>query len=48
MLYTGKTTGIGGFRYYLIKEIAKNNKSKIKTTNSELGETKFDITLKKP
>ncbi len=48
MLYTGKTTGTGGFRYYLIKEIAKNNKAKIKIRNSELGGTKFDITLKKP
>lgn len=44
--YTGETSGIGGVRYYTLKEIAKHNKVKINVKNQKNG-TKFQILIKK-
>jgi len=46
-LYTGKTTGVGGARYYMLREIARHNNAEIKVQDSEIGGAKFDIHLKK-
>ncbi len=44
-LYTGKTTGVGGVRYYMIKQIAEHNNAEIEVRDSELGGSGFDIYL---
>jgi len=46
-VYTGKTTGFGGVRYYILREIIKHNGGKIETKNSEIGGTELDIRLQK-
>jgi len=45
--YSGETTGVGGAKYYIIREIAEHNNSSIEVEDSELGGAKFDIILKK-
>lgn len=45
--YTGGTTGAGGVRYYIIKEIAEHNNADIKVQDSELGGARFEVYLKK-
>lgn len=46
-IYTGKTSGAGGVRYYMLKEIAKHNDAKLKVQDSDLGGARFDIHLEK-
>ena len=45
--YTGETAGEGGIKYYIIKEIAEQNKTQISVGESEMGGAKFIIQLKK-
>ncbi|KXB00527.1 hypothetical protein AKJ40_01235 [candidate division MSBL1 archaeon SCGC-AAA259M10] len=45
--YTGETTGAGGVRYYMLREIAKHNNAEIEVQDSELGGGKFNIYLQK-
>lgn len=45
--YTGETTGVGGVRYYMLREIARHNKADIEVKDSELGGVRFDIQLEK-
>jgi len=47
MPYTGETSGVGGVRYYMIGEIAKQNEVKIEVEDSTLGGARFDIYLEK-
>ncbi len=43
--YTGRTTGVGGVRYYMIKQIAEHNNADINVQDSEYGGARFDIRL---
>lgn len=45
--YTGKTAGIGGARYYTLRQIADHNNAEIEVKNSELGGARFDIHLQR-
>ncbi len=45
--YTGETTGVGGFRTYMIREIAEHNNVKIEVKDSELEGSRFNIYLQK-
>lgn len=45
--YTGETSGAGGVRYYMLREIARHNNAKIRVKPSELGGARFDIRLEK-
>ena len=45
--YTGETTGVGGVRYYMLREIARHNNVEIEVKKSELGGPKFNIYLVK-
>ncbi|MEF8835225.1 MAG: PAS domain S-box protein, partial [Candidatus Thermoplasmatota archaeon] len=46
-VYTGETTGIGGVRYYMLKEIAEHNDCRIEVKDSDMGGARFDVRLKK-
>lgn len=46
-VYTGETTGAGGVRYYMLREIAEHNNAKIEVQDSDLNGTRFDIYLNK-
>ena len=46
-IYEGFTAGVGGVRYYMIKEIAKHNNAKISVDESEKYGAKFKIHLQK-
>ncbi len=46
-LYTGKTSGAGGVRYYMLREIAELTNASIEVKDSELGGAGFDVYLKK-
>lgn len=46
-VYKGETSGVGGVRYYMIKEIARHNNLDIGVKDSDLGGTRFDIHLQK-
>ncbi len=46
-VYTGKTTGVGGVRYYMLGEIATQNEAEIEVKDSELGGSRFNIYLQK-
>ncbi len=46
-IYTGETSGIGGVRYYMLREIAKHNKAKIEVKDSDLDGACFNIQLEK-
>ncbi|MEF8874283.1 MAG: MEDS domain-containing protein [Candidatus Thermoplasmatota archaeon] len=46
-VYTGETTGAGGVRYYMLREIAEHNDCRIEVKDSELGGARFDVHLKK-
>ncbi len=45
-LYTGETTGVGGVRYYMLRQIAQHINAQIDLQESELGGARFDIYLK--
>ncbi len=45
--YTGKTTGIGGVRSYIITKLIKEYNGEIKIQDSDLGGTKFIVNLKR-
>ena len=45
--YTGETTGVGGVRYYMLKEIAEHNDAIIEVQDLEKGGTRFDVYLQK-
>ncbi len=45
--YTGETTGVGGVRYYMIRQIAEHNNAEIEVKNSDLGGNMFNIYLQK-
>ncbi|KXA93790.1 hypothetical protein AKJ36_03690, partial [candidate division MSBL1 archaeon SCGC-AAA259I07] len=46
-LYTGETTGVGGVRYYMLREIARHNNAEINVKDSEMGGASFDVHLQK-
>ena len=46
-LYRGNSAGIGGARYYMIREIAEHNNTGIEVADSELGGARFDLSLVK-
>lgn len=46
-VYTGETSGVGGVRYYMIREIADHNNAEIEIKDSELGGARFDVHLNK-
>lgn len=46
--YTGETTGVGGFRYHMIREIAEHNNAEIEVQDSEQDGSRFNIYLQKP
>ncbi len=46
-IYKGETTGVGGVRYYMIRQIAEHHDAKIEVGDSELGGPKFSIHLRK-
>jgi len=46
-VYTGKTAGEGGIRYYMIREIAEHNNCSIEMKDSDMGGARFEVTLKK-
>ncbi|MFW5946472.1 MAG: PAS domain S-box protein [Candidatus Natronoplasma sp.] len=46
-IYKGFTTGIGGVRYYIIKQIAKHNGIDIIPEDSDMGGERFKIYLRK-
>lgn len=39
--YTGETAGVGGVRYYMIREIAEHNDAEIEIRDFELGWSKI-------
>lgn len=43
--YKGKTTGVGGARYYMLSEITRHKNAGIEAKDSELGGARFDIHL---
>ncbi len=45
--YTGSTSGSGGVRYYMIKQISEHNNIEIEAKDSELGGARFDVYLRK-
>lgn len=45
--YTGETTGVGGVRYYMIRQIAQHNNVKIEVWNLERNGARFDVRLEK-
>ncbi|MFW5912813.1 MAG: PAS domain S-box protein [Candidatus Hadarchaeota archaeon] len=45
--YTGETTGVGGVRYYIVRQIAEHNNAEIDVKDSDLGGAKFDVKLRK-
>lgn len=45
--YTGRTSGIAGFRYYVIGEIVSHNEGRIEFQESEMGGARFDVYLKR-
>ncbi|KXA96018.1 hypothetical protein AKJ38_04085, partial [candidate division MSBL1 archaeon SCGC-AAA259I14] len=45
--YTGETTGVGGVRYYMLREIARHNNANIEVKDSDIGGVRFDVHLKK-
>ena len=45
--YTGETTGVGGVRYYMIRQIAEHNNAEIEVQDSDLGGARFTVILKK-
>lgn len=45
--YTGDTSGSGGVRYYMLREIAEHNNAEIRVKNSELGGARFDVHLQR-
>ncbi len=46
-VYTGDTTGIGGFRYYMIRKIAEQNNATVEVKDSEMGGARFEVYLEK-
>ncbi len=46
-VYTGETSGVGGVRYHMLREIARHNNAKIEVKDSELGGARFDVHLQK-
>ncbi len=46
-VYTGETTGAGGVRYYMLREIAEHNDCRIEVKDSEMGGARFDLELKR-
>ncbi len=46
-VYTGETTGIGGVRYYMLREIAEHNDCRIEVKDSDMGGVRFNVRLKK-
>ncbi len=46
-LYTGESTGVGGVRYYMLREIGRHNNASIDVKDSELGGARFDVKLHK-
>lgn len=42
-VYTGDTTGVVGFRYYVVRKIASHNLPEIRVGDSELGGASFEI-----
>ncbi len=45
--YSGNTTGDGGFRYYMIRQIAEQNEADIDVNNIDLDRVRFAVELKK-
>lgn len=45
--YKGKTSGVAGFRYYVIGEIVSHNEGRIEFGELEIGGARFDVHLKK-
>lgn len=46
-IYIGESSGAGGFRYYMIREIAEHNQANIDVKDSDMGGARFDISLNK-
>lgn len=42
-VYTGDATGVEGFRYYVMREIALHNLAEIRAGDSKLGGASFEI-----
>ncbi len=46
-IYTGETTGIGGARYYMLREIAEYNDARIEVKDSDMSGVRFEIHLER-
>ena len=46
-VYTGETTGAGGVRYYMLREIAEHNNCRTEVQDSDMGGARFDVLLQK-
>ncbi len=46
-VYKGDTSGVGGVRYYILREIANHNNAEIEAKDSDLGGARFDTHLQK-
>lgn len=46
-VYTGDTTGAGGFRYYMIRKIAEHNDATVEVKDLEMGGARFEVYLEK-
>ncbi len=45
--YTGKWTGIKGFRYYIVGELVQHNDARIEISDSKLGGASFELRFEK-
>lgn len=46
-VYRGGTAGVGGARYYMLRQIAEHNNADIEVRDSELGGARFEVHLQK-